>query len=40
MPRRLSDEEYAERIAANERMLKERQAAKERAVAEKQKSGS
>jgi len=35
LPRKLSDEEYAEKMAAHERRLKEKQAAKERAEAEK-----
>jgi hypothetical protein len=34
IPRKLSDEEYAEKIAAQERVLKERQAAKERKEAD------
>jgi len=35
LPRKLSDEEYAEKLAASERIKMERQAAKERTDAEK-----
>lgn len=38
LPRKLSDEEYAERMAAKERVLKERLAAKERAQSETEKN--
>ena len=38
LPRKLSDEEYAEKMAAHERRLKEKQAAREREKAAKETS--